>query len=468
VLLFGASVGLWLFFCVVLLRAVCWCLSGLAGGGSVKHFQYGGISSVAPFTASGLSIEDLTRMAQMGEQSAIDELATREAKAARTLKDAQTGRAGINPNYRATPTPNYVNPQALRAAAAPATGGSALGAGSVLSGIPLLGGLFSYGAANKMRNQSPEELEQMEGFGADPSGTSFAAAIMRQAKTNDIKKAEAAAPAKPVNDQPRLSQIYNDQRALGNTALGKREPLGNIDVGFGPNQFAPSEPAKAAEESKEPASSIDSSTGDIQEIKDLLKTRGEGLSKQKDIDNYMSLLSAGLGMMGGTSPFAGANIGAGAQQGVNYALQAGRGRAADENALLSGRLGLYKYQQSAEANKQNKEYLQQYRAEQNRLKELGITEGSKRALADQEIRRNTDYDRVLGGMEKNAQAMAVAKLKGAFTEQEKAKAEADALASLYKNPRYREAYFARNRFYPDLSEGSTQNVRKFDNKFGKD
>jgi hypothetical protein len=223
---------------------------------------------------------------------------------------------------------------------------------------------------------------------------------------------------------------------------------------------------KKAEEA--PAVEASTNTNEVEEIKNLLKQKGEGLSKQRDIDNYMSLLSAGLGMMGGTSPFAGANIGAGAQQGVNYALQAGRGRAADENALLSGRLGLYKYQQSAEANKQNKDYLQQYRAEQNRLKELGITEGSKRALADQEIRRNTDYDRVLGGMEKNAQAMAVAKLKGAFTEQEKAKAEADALIGLYKNPRYREAYFARNRFYPDLSEGSTQNVRKFDNKFGKD
>jgi hypothetical protein len=441
-------------------------ITGLAGGGAVKHFQYGGISSVAPFSAAGLSEADLTRMAQMGEQSAIDELASREARAARTLRDAQTGRAGINPSYRATPTPNYVNPQALRAAAAPATGGSALGAGAALSGIPLLGSLFSYGAANKMRNQSPEELEQMEGFGADPSGTSFAAAIMRQAKMNDIKKAEAAAPAKPVNDQPRLSQIYNDQRALGNTALGKREPLGNIDLGFGPNQYSPSEPAKVAEESKEPASSIDSSMSDIQEIKDLLKTRGEGLSKQKDIDNYMSLLSAGLGMMGGTSPFAAANIGQGAQAGISHALQASRGRAADENALLSGRLGLYKYQQYAETNKQNKEQLKEYRTETNRLKELGLSDAKARGIADQEIRRNTEYDRVLGGMEKNAQAMAVAKLKGAFTEQERAKAEADALTGLYKNPRYREAYFSRNKFYPDLSEGSTQNVRKFDNKFG--
>jgi len=55
--------------------------------------------------------------------------------------------------------------------------------------------------------------------------------------------------------------------------------------------------------------------------------------------------------------------------------------------------------------------------------------------------------------------MAVAKLKGAFTEQEKAKAEADALASLYRNPRYREAYFARNNFYPDLGEAPSGNKK---------
>jgi hypothetical protein len=46
-------------------------IAGLAGGGAVKYFQYGGISSVAPFSAAGLSEADLMRMAQMGEQSAV-------------------------------------------------------------------------------------------------------------------------------------------------------------------------------------------------------------------------------------------------------------------------------------------------------------------------------------------------------------------------------------------------------------
>jgi hypothetical protein len=93
------------------------------------------------------------------------------------------------------------------------------------------------------------------------------------------------------------------------------------------------------------------------------------------------------------------------------------------------------------------------------LKELGLTDAKAKALAEQELKRTAEYDRVLSGMERNAQTMAVAKLKGAFTEQEKAKAEADALASLYRNPRYREAYFARNKFYPDLSEAPSGNKK---------
>ena len=341
-----------------------------------------------------------------------------------------------------------------------------MGAGSALSGIPLLGGLFSYGAANKMRNQSPEELEQMEGFGADPSGTSFAAAIMRQAKMNDIKKAEAAAPAKPVNDQPRLSQIYNDQRALGNTALGKREPMEERDIGFGMGKFMPDAPSKPAEESKEQAPSIDSSTGDIQEIKDLLKTRGEGLSRQKDIDNYMSLLSAGLGMMGGTSPFAAANIGQGAQAGISHALQASRGRAADENALLSGRLGLYKYQQSADTNRMNKEYLQQHRTEQNRLRDVSLTDARNRAASEQELKRLTLHKDRLGALERSSNAIALSKLKTGFTEAEKEKAIADSIARLHNDPGYQEDYRAIYGRLPYSGQASTQKVRKFDPKFG--
>ena len=342
--------------------------------------------------------------------------------------------------------------------------GSMTSAAANPAGIATLGGgaLLSAGAANALSNATPEQREQLMGdIGSD---TGFAAAIMNEAKPGGRSIFGSKPTPAPVLPQTGAGagrgKIGGPSAAQAMSNPNIRKPFGDIDLGATDESLGalqPTMPAKA--EAKEEAAPADSSMGDIDEIKNLLRQRGEGLSKQRDIDNYMSLLSAGLGMMGGTSPFAAANIGQGAQAGVSHALQAQRTRAAEENAMLSGRLGLYKYQQSAEANKQNKEYLQDYRKEQIRLKELGLSDAKARGLAEQEIKRTSEYDRVLSGMEKNAQIMAVAKLKGAFTEQEKAKAEADALASLYRNPRYREAYFARNKFYPDLGEAPSGNKK---------
>lgn len=100
-----------------------------------------------------------------------------------------------------------------------------------------------------------------------------------------------------------------------------------------PKTDAPTMPAM--EPYKEPAA--DESLSDI---RNLLKQRMEESGKQKRIDAYMSLLQAGLGMMGGTSPFAGVNIGQGASQGVAAQLAARKSQVADENAIMSGQLGL--------------------------------------------------------------------------------------------------------------------------------
>jgi hypothetical protein len=290
------------------------------------------------------------------------------------------------------------------------------------------------------------------------SDTGFAAAIMNEAKPGGrsiFGSAPTPQPAAPNQSPAETARLLRQATtAIGTPFQAPDTSPDDIDAGGGQN-FGISTPQPTAQPQAESTAEKEAGSSDVDEIKNLLKTRGEGLSKQKDIDNYMSLLSAGLGMMGGTSPFAAANIGQGAQAGISHALQAQKTRAAEENALMSGRLGLYKYQQYADTNKQNKEQLQEYRKETNRLKELGLSDAKAKGIADQEIRRNTEYDRVLSGMERNAQAMAVAKLKTSFTEQEKAKAEADALVSLHKNPRYREAYFARNKFYPDLEESSS-------------
>ena len=78
------------------------------------------------------------------------------------------------------------------------------------------------------------------------------------------------------------------------------------------------------------------------EFKDLFAKREANLAKQREQDKYMALLQAGLGMMGGTSQHALANIGAGATQGIQSLAEARKAATAEENALLSGRLGLAK------------------------------------------------------------------------------------------------------------------------------
>lgn len=333
--------------------------------------------------------------------------------------------------------------------------GSMTSAAANPAGIATLGGgaLLSAGAANALSNATPEQREQLMGdIGSD---TGFASAILNEAKPGGwtiMGGKPTPQPAAPNQSPAETARLLRQASTSTGTPFQAPDTSpDDIDAGGGQN-FGISTPQPTAQPQAEPTAEKEAGSSDVDEIKNMLKTRGEGLSKQRDIDNYMSLLSAGLGMMGGTSPFAAANIGQGAQAGISHALQAQRTRAAEENALMSGRLGLYKYQQSAETNKQNKEYLQDYRKENIRLKEMGLSDAKAKAIAEQEIKRNAELDRVMAGMEGNAKTMAVSKLKTAFTKEEKDKAEADAIASLYNNPRYRAAHYERNKFYPDLGE----------------
>jgi hypothetical protein len=71
-----------------------------------------------------------------------------------------------------------------------------------------------------------------------------------------------------------------------------------------------------------------------------LKDRKGQMAKDKETNKYLALLQAGLGMMGGTSRYAGANIGQGASQGVAAYMAGRKQEAADDRALQQGMLGL--------------------------------------------------------------------------------------------------------------------------------
>lgn len=75
-----------------------------------------------------------------------------------------------------------------------------------------------------------------------------------------------------------------------------------------------------------------------------IKEERAALGKQKQDDKYMALLTAGLGMMSGTSPNAFANIGQGAQAGVAQYGASAKQRAAERAALNKNLLMGQRYQ----------------------------------------------------------------------------------------------------------------------------
>lgn len=159
------------------------------------------------------------------------------------------------------------------------------------------------------------------------------------------------------------------------------------------------EPAETTEAKEEPKSKLEQ----------LLEARIARLDKQRDEDKYMALIAAGLGMMGGTSPYAMTNIGQGAQAGIASYLRSGATRAAEENAILSGQLGLERYKGLADIRKQGLEtqkYLKGLEIDLKKQVEAGkITkaqEGQRLRAAEIARRMEQDY---LGRAESTARAL---------------------------------------------------------------
>ena len=69
-------------------------------------------------------------------------------------------------------------------------------AGGVMGAVPIIGAGLSSGTANALSKATPEQLAQMEGYGADPSGTSLGAAIL-----NPENRAPENAPKMPYGEQ---------------------------------------------------------------------------------------------------------------------------------------------------------------------------------------------------------------------------------------------------------------------------
>ena len=98
-------------------------------------------------------------------------------------------------------------------------------------------------------------------------------------------------------------------------------------------------------------------------LEKLLADREGRISAQKQEDKNLGMLAAGLGILGGSSPYALQNIGAGAMKGVEQYGAARKLTRAEEEDILAGRLGQYKIEQQEglrrglEGEKQEAKYL---------------------------------------------------------------------------------------------------------------
>lgn len=255
-----------------------------------------------------------------------------KSEADRLLAESRAKAAQRAAQRLSTPAPAAAAPAVAEAAAAPsfldaaknALGRLRPGVGGLGVGLPAL---FHAGELNANEDQELARRRAMPMTIGVPSGP-----------------ASAPQPRLPVTQSNTTGQSYqrtqgapapDDRRAAFEAAVGATQDAEDAKTTL---KLPPAEAASAKEtEPKE--------EGGIRSILD--KFRGD-ISKQRDVDNYMSLLSAGLGMMGGTSPFAAANIGQGAQQGVKTYQQAAQLRGADERGLLSGEIALKKYQDLAD------------------------------------------------------------------------------------------------------------------------
>ena len=184
-----------------------------------------------------------------------------------------------------------------------------------------------------------------------------------------------AAPAKPV--APMVSPAQNNRNAVFAQTQDTEDQEAGLQQQNNPKYDATTEredQSFGTINRNAPAANMEVSPDNdyVKQYADYLKQRQEGVEKNYQNDKYMALLQAGLGMMGGTSPYAAANIGQGASQGVSYMANANRQRGAEENAILSGKLGLTR------ADLYNKMHIEQ-------IKEAALRRGDTKAYHEADL-----------------------------------------------------------------------------------
>jgi soluble lytic murein transglycosylase-like protein len=231
-------------------------------------------------------------------------------------------------------------------------------------------------------------------------------------------------------------------------------PLSPESIGGQRSMATPESTAAVAAslEDRKPAPVAPSAPAAHDDLRDYFNKGLESLADQKKINAYLALLSGGLGIAGGTSPYAMTNIGQGAQAGVQTYMAGNKDIAAQQAALMQGRLGLEKYQSLRDIQKHQMENLKAYRdAEEARKTESAkmrdITQNTaiqnRNVQAAQNIAQKMERDAVNGARAEVTQALKSPMNMGKSQEEEQAlyaRAEALAMARLNQHPLYRKLH----------------------------
>jgi soluble lytic murein transglycosylase-like protein len=225
-------------------------------------------------------------------------------------------------------------------------------------------------------------------------------------------KPKASVPtAQELKDFDQAAALFEaEQRAMAEKAKASEVGGGGggSNVGAGPQAIV--------EEATDPY---------LEKYMSMLQKREAASEKQKDIDIYMSLMQAGLGMMGGSSPYALQNIGAGGSQGLSAYAAAQKQRAAEEAATLSGYGKLYTAKQAADLKRE--------------LTASGREERTDRFNAGQE----TKFINMMSNAKRAAMANIVAAKKidiNALDQNQLSTLEREAEVYLAKDPAYQSMY----------------------------
>ena len=159
----------------------------------------------------------------------------------------------------------------------------------------------------------------------------------------------------------------------------------------------------------------------LDEYMDRMLAREKAIDAQRGDDKNMALLTAGLGMLGGTSPYAFENIGKGALAGVQSLGESKKQRGAEQAALDKSMLYATRYQGTEDIARQNALY--------NQGLQSARLEETKRSNTNKEVEQAQSN---LNNYVKIAQA----NLKDRFPAGELDSGYQAAMSKIYQSPEY--------------------------------